>query len=72
MIKRNLHKEKNVHKVFSDTIKAIVKKHAPLEEKIITGNNAPIMMKAFRKAVMNRSRLKKKYQDFLTSRLDSL
>ena len=44
--------------------KAVVTKHAPMKSKILRGNNAPFMTKELRKAVMNRSRLKKKYQRF--------
>ena len=46
---------------FSDTF---LNKHAPLKEKIQKGNNALFMMKELRKAIMNRSRLEKKYQDW--------
>ena len=55
MIKGKFYKEKNMYESFSDTYKAIVNKHVPLKEKIVRRNNAPFMM--------NRSRLKKKYQD---------
>ena len=63
MIKRKFYKEKNMYESFSDNFKAIVKKHAPVKERIVRGNNAPFMTKELRKAIMNRSRLKKKYQD---------
>ena len=56
MIKGKFYKEKNMYESFSDTYKAIVNKHVPLKEKIVRRNNAPFMM--------NRSRLKKKYQDW--------
>ena len=59
MIKGKLYKEKNMYKSFSDTFKAIVNKHAPLKEKIVRGKNAPFMTKELRKAITNRSRLKK-------------
>ena len=49
---------------FSETFQNIVNKHAPLKEKMIRGNNAPFMTKELRKAIMNRSRLKKKYQNW--------
>ena len=64
MIKGKVYKEKNMYESFSDTFKAIVNKHAPLKDKIVRGNNAPFMTKELRKAVMNRSGLKKKYQDW--------
>ena len=56
-----------MYKGFSDTFKAIVNKFARLKEKIVKGNNAPFMTKELRKTIMNRSRLKKEYQDW-TSR----
>ena len=63
MIKGKFYKEKNMHGSFSDTFKAVVNKHATLEEKIVRGNNALFMTKELRKEIMNRSTLKKKYQD---------
>ena len=63
MSKGKFYKEKNMYESFSDTFKAIVNNHAPLKEKIVRGKNAPFMTKELRKAIMNRSRLKKKYQD---------
>ena len=64
IIKGKFYKEKNMYESFSDNFKAIINKHAPLKEKIVRGNNAPFMTKEFRKSIMNRSRLKKKYQDW--------
>ena len=64
MITEKFCKEKNMYESFCNTFKANVNKHAPLKEKIIRGNNAPFMTKELRKAIMNRSRLKKKYQDW--------
>ena len=53
-----------MYESFSDTFKDIVNKHAPLKNKIVRGNNASFMTKKLRNAIMNRSRLKKKYQDW--------
>ena len=64
MIKGKFYKEKNMYESFPDTFKAVENKHAPLKEKIVRGNNAPFMTKELRKAIMDRSRLKKKYQDW--------
>ena len=36
-------------------------KHAPTQTKVIKGNQAPYIIKAYRKAVMRRSELKTKY-----------
>ena len=64
MIKGKFYKEKNMYESFADTFKASVNNHVPLKEKIVRGNSAPFMIREFRKTIMNRSRLKKKYQDW--------
>ena len=64
MIKGKFYKEKNMYESFSGTFKAIVNKHAPLKEKIVRGNSVPFMTKELRKAMMKRSKLEKKYQDW--------
>ena len=64
IIKGKFYEVKNMYESFSDTFKAVVNKHATLKEKIVRGNNAPFMTKELRKEIMNRSRLKKKYQDW--------
>ena len=66
MVKGKFYQEKNMYESFSDTIKTVANKHAPLKKKIVRGNNAPFMTKELRKTIMNRSRLKKKYQDWLS------
>ena len=64
MIKGHFYNAYDNYKSFSDVFHNIVDKHAPLKEKIIRGNNAPFMTKDLRKAIMDRSRLKKKYQNW--------
>ena len=64
MTKGKFYNEKNTYESLSDTFKAVVNKHAPLKEKIVRGNNAPFRTNELRKVIMNRSRLKKKYQDW--------
>ena len=64
MIKGKFYKDKNMYESFSDTFKAVVNRHTPLKEQIVTGNNAPFATKEIRKAMMRRSRPKKKYQDW--------
>ena len=39
----------------------VLNKHAPIKTKVIRGNQAPYITKAYRKAVMRRSELKIKY-----------
>ena len=66
MIKEKFYKEKNIYESFWDTFKAIVNKHAPLKENIVKGNNPTFLTNELRKAIMHRSRLKKKYQYWLS------
>ena len=42
-------------------LKKVLHKHAPLQSRIIRGNQAPFMNKELSKAVMRRSQLKTKY-----------
>ena len=46
----------------TEIFSATLEEHAPLKRKIIRGNHAPFMTKALSKAIMDRSRLKNKYQ----------
>ena len=45
-------------------VQRVVDKHAPLKTKFVRGNNAPFVTKEMRKAIMNRSRHKNKYNKF--------
>ena len=62
MIKIKFCKEKNMYESFSNTFSATVNKHAALKEKVVRGKSTPFMAKKLRKSIINRSRLKKKYQ----------
>ena len=42
---------------FSNLFKTITDKHAPIKQKKLRGNNAPLMTKELRKAITDRSRL---------------
>ena len=64
MIKGKFYNAYDSYGSFSDIFQQIVNKHAPLKEKMIRGNNAPFMTKEVRKAIMNRSKLKRKYQNW--------
>ena len=46
---------------FESTFKDILNKHAPIKSKIVRANNAPFMNKTLSKAIMTRSRLKRKF-----------
>ena len=64
MIKGHFYNACDSYKSFSDIFRNIADKHAPQKEKLIRGNNAPFMTKEVRKAIMTRSRLRKKYLDW--------
>ena len=50
--------------VLTNVFSNIVNKHAPLQKKILRGNDAPFMNKELRKAVYTKSRLRNKYMYF--------
>ena len=47
--------------ILSNHVSALLDRHAPLKSKKIRGNNKPFVTKELRKAIMNRSRLRTKY-----------
>ena len=46
---------------FNEIFLIVLDKYAPLKEKVLRGNNAPFMNKIFSNAIMNRSKLKNKF-----------
>ena len=46
---------------FEETFLSLLNKHAPLKKKILRHNNGPFMTKELGKQIMNRSKLKNKY-----------
>jgi len=64
MIKGTFYDAYDSYKSLSDIFQQVLNRHAPLKEKMVRGNNSPFMTKELRKAIMNRSRLKKKYQNW--------
>ena len=57
---------------FKNLFLTILNKYAPEKVKIIRGNNGPFMNKTLSKAFMKRSKLKNKYNKFLTEENKSL
>ena len=55
------HNSDKLYDDFSNLFKAITDKHALMKQKKVRGNNAPIMTKEYKKAIMDRSRLRNKY-----------
>ena len=49
------------YETFHNVYLNVLNKHAPIKTKVIRGNQAPYITKAYRKAVMKRSELKTKY-----------
>ena len=50
------------YEIVESTFKEILNKHAPIKTKKVRANNSPNMNKTLSKAIMNRSRLKNKFQ----------
>ena len=61
MNKGKFYNSANPYDDYSNLFKTITAKHAPIKQKKVRGNNAPFMTKELRKAIMDRSRLRKKY-----------
>ena len=53
------------YETFHNVYLNVLNKHAPIKTKVIRGNQAPYITKAYRKAVMKRSELKTKYLLYL-------
>ena len=51
---------------FSNLLKTITDKNAPIKQKKVRGNNVPFMTKELRKAIIDRSRLRNKYLKYLS------
>ena len=52
------------YRSLTEQVRKLVDKHAPLKTKKVRGNHAPFMNKELSKAIMNRSRLKNKWNQF--------
>ena len=51
---------------FQNIFKALLNKHTPIKKKIVRFNNNPFMSKAFREAIMHRSKLKNIHNKYRT------
>ena len=58
-LRKSFKKKKSEYESFLDTFKAILNKYALLKEKMVRGNIVPFIIKNLKKAIMNRSRIKK-------------
>ena len=50
-----------MYSTFCDVFRSVLNRHAPLERKIIRGNQGPFMTKQLSKTIMNRSKLRNRY-----------
>ena len=58
---RQYQEASNNYDVFDAIVLSVLNKHAPIKQKFISANDGPFMTKALRKAIMNRTRLRNKY-----------
>ena len=61
IIKGSFYQHEEAFAVFSPVFRDVVNRHAPLKQKAVCGNSAPIITKQLNKAIMDRSRIKKRY-----------
>ena len=52
---------KDMYSTFSEIFRSVLDRHAPLNWKMIRGNQGPFMTKQLSKAIMNRSKLRNRY-----------
>ena len=64
-LKEKLENSKNLdYAIFQISFLRILNEFAPVKKKILRGNNSPFMTKTLRKAIMTRSRLRKRYTEY--------
>ena len=61
LIKGSFYQHEEAFAVFSPAFRDVFNRHAPLKQKTVCGNTAPIITKQLNKAIMDRSRIKKRY-----------
>ena len=62
IIEGEIYKYNNdMYSTFCDVFRSVLNRHAPLERKIIRGNQGPFMTKQLSKTIMNRSKLRNGY-----------
>ena len=63
LIKGELYKSNNeMYSTFTKVFRLVLDKHAPLKVKKVRGNQGPFMTKELSKAIMNKSKIRNKYQ----------
>ena len=67
MLKGKIYKTvKDTFTALTNVQRSILDKHAPFKTKIIKGNQAPFITKSLSRAIMTRSRLRSKYNKWLS------
>ena len=61
MIKGLFYQHERAFAVFSSVFRDVAHRHARLKQKTTHGDNGPFMTKQLNKAIMDRSRIKKRY-----------
>ena len=62
MLKGEMYRSKEMYSAFTKVFRLILYKHESLKVKKVKGNQGPFMTKEFSKAIMNKSKIRNKYQ----------
>ena len=63
LLKGEMYKSNNeMYSTFTKVFRLVLDEHAPLKVKKVRGNQGPVMTKELSKAIMNNSKIRKKYQ----------
>ena len=63
LLKGEMYKSNNeMYSTFTKVFRLVLDKHAPLKVKKVRGNQGPFMTKELSKAIMNKSKIRNKYQ----------
>ena len=67
LLQSEMYKSNNkMYSTFTKVFKLVLDKHAPLKVKKVKGHQGPSMTKGLKKAIMNKSKIKNKYQKWLS------
>ena len=67
LLKGKMYKSnKEIYSTFTKVFRLVLYKHAPLKVKKVRGNQGPFMKKELSKAIMNKSKIRNKYQKWLS------
>ena len=66
LIQGDIYKTDDSYSKLTEIMSEVLEKHAPLKTKTIRGNQASFMNKRLSKAIMNKSRIRNKYLQWLS------